>query len=644
MKVIFSGLSFWLIFLISFYRPLFAQEQIIQKQELEARSSLFQRQENQSGKNIDVLYYRCQWRIDPQIRFIKGKVRTTFKALDTASFLVFDFYNGLTVDSVKFRGQKVASQFTGSQLFRISLGQTINLGTIDSISIYYNGIPANSGFGAFNRQLHAGVPIIWTMSCPYAARDWWPCKQDLRDKPDSIELIISTPHGNRAAGNGSLVAEYSLGNDRVFHWKHKYPIASYLIATAVTNYVAYSHKVKLPSQAAGDSLPVLNFVYPESQTSARANTPKILPILQFYDSLVGPYPFAKEKYGHAQFGWGGGMEHQTMSFMTNFSFDLQAHELAHQWFGNHITCRSWRDIWLNEGWATYMAAFCGSRFGTSNFVNWLNGTINQITANPSGSVWVNDTSNINRVFDYRLTYQKGALLVHMLRWEIGDSAFWAGVRNYQADPALTFGFSSTAQFIQHLEATSGRSLQFFVDQWFTGQGHPIIQVLLTKNGTDMQLRLSQTTSHASVAFFKLKIPIRFRATGFDTTLIFNPINPIENFEFSLPFSPTSVNFDPQKWILARSNTQIITQTLEAKGNRILFSVFPNPFSNQLVLKNESAENQNFKIFDAKGQVWKTGSITPHFQNSLEVENWQPGFYWLQVGEGVDQQIYKLLKY
>ncbi len=639
---------FFMVFMIIWLTcPVFrlqAQELRILENEKESGRSLLEWQSTGTGQNMDVKHYRCQWRIDPNVRFINGKVRTTFLSLDTAGYLSFDFFNGLTVDSVVFRSQKRIFSFPAAKFFRIELGSVIPSGTLDSVFVYYKGIPDNSGFGAFNRQLHAGVPIIWTMSCPYGAADWWPCKQDLRDKPDSIDLIISTPAANRAAGNGKLVMEYTSGTDKVFHWKHKYPIAAYLVATAVTNYAAFTHKVKLPSMAPGDSLPVLNFVYPENQTSARTQTLQVLPMLQFYDSLVAPYPFAREKYGHAQFGWGGGMEHQTMSFMTDFSFSLQAHELAHQWFGDHITCRSWRDIWLNEGWATYITGVCQKRFATANFTSWLNSTINQITANGSGSVWVSDTTNINRIFDYRLTYQKGAMLLHMLRWELGDSAFWIGVRNYQADPALRYGFATTRQFISHLEAASGKNLQTFLNQWFTGQGHPIVQVKLVRNGLDMQLTLTQTTSHASVPFFNLKIPIRFVGAGMDTILIFRPENPVSQYSFTLPQTPSSVTFDPQKWLLARSTVQLITERLEMLPGNQGIQVFPNPFSEILHLKNADRESWSYDIFNSGGQLLYSGSVQPEIQKILSVNELNPGFYFLKVRSGREVRSFQMVKY
>jgi aminopeptidase N len=555
-----------------------------------------------AGSNFKVSHYRCEWAINPAVRYISGRVRCDFSvSADTASLLFFDFSSQLTVDSVVHRGAKINSGFSSSNLFWIKTSFPMNQGNQDSVSIYYKGVPANSGFGSFNKQTHAGQPIIWTMSCPYAASDWWPCVQSHRQKADSIDMIIRVPATCRAAGNGKLLAEIQTDSSRIFYWKHRHPIASYLVATAVTNYASFSTRMHLPSMAAGDSMPVLNFVYPEALSSASFNLPKVMPILAYYDSLVAPYPFRDEKYGHAQFGWGGGMEHQTMSFMTNFSVSLQAHELAHQWFGNHITCRSWTDVWLNEGWATYMAALAEQKMGTASFQSWLNSTQGAVKASSGGSVWVNDTSDINRIFDSRLTYKKGALLLHMLRWELGDSAFWAGVRHYQSDPALVYGFATTEQFFQHMEQASGRNLSRFKQDWFYGQGYPSCQLKLSAEGSGIyRLRIGQTSSHPSVPFFHLKIPVRIAGSGQDTTMVFSPDSSGQEFLISLPFVPGSMVFDPSKWLLAKSTVQIVTSIPPEDKSRALPKIAPNPFGDSLEISFEKFPAA-VRIFNLQGK-------------------------------------------
>ncbi len=597
-----------------------------------------------AGSNFKVNHYRCEWAINPAVRYISGRVRCDFRvSADTASLLFFDFSSQLSVDSVLHRGVKISSGFSSANLFWIKTPVPMNLGTRDSVSIYYRGVPANSGFGSFNKQAHAGQPIIWTMSCPYASSDWWPCVQSHRQKADSIDMIIRVPASCRAAGNGKLMAEIQTDSTRTFYWKHKHPIASYLVATAVTNYASFSTKMHLPSMAANDSMPVLNFVYPEALSSASFNLPKVMPILAYYDSLVAPYPFRDEKYGHAQFGWGGGMEHQTMSFMTNFSVSLQAHELAHQWFGNHITCRSWTDVWLNEGWATYMAALAEQKMGTASFQTWLNSTQGAVKASPGGSVWVDDTSDINRIFDSRLTYKKGALLLHMLRWELGDSAFWAGVRNYQSDPALIYGFATTEQFFQHMEQASGRNLSRFQQDWFYGQGYPNCQLRLSSEGSGIyRLRIGQTSSHASVPFFQLKIPVRIAGSGQDTTMVFSPDSSGQEFLISLPFVPSSMVFDPTKWLLAKSSVQIVTSIQTEVQARSLPKIAPNPFGDSLEISFEKFP-ATVRIFNLQGKEVLRQLLPSGGSGRVDTRNLIPGSYLLLWESSNQSTAMRLLK-
>jgi len=616
-----------------------------EKREAQLSEGLRMQEASIAGSGFDVLHYRCEWAINPAQRFISGRVRCDFRILaDTQSLFWFDFSSALTVDSVVFRGQSPDFGFSGNDLFWVKTNPVLNQGQVDSISIFYHGVPNNSGFGSFNKESHAGQPIIWTLSCPYGSRDWWPCVQNHRDKADSIDLIIRVPANCRAAGNGKLLAEIQTDSSRTFYWKHKHPIAAYLVATAVTNYAAFSTKVHLPSQSEGDSMQVLNYVYPEALTSASFNLPKVMPILQYYDSLAGPYPFRDEKYGHAQFGWGGGMEHQTMSFMTDFSFSLQAHELAHQWFGNHITCRSWRDVWLNEGWATYMTALAERRFGTSNFQSWLNTTQSAVRSSAGGSVWVDDTSNINRVFDSRLTYKKGALLLHMLRWELGDPAFWAGVRAYQADPALVYGYASTSQFVQHLEASSGKDLSQFLQEWFYGQGYPTCSLKLSKEGPSIyRLKISQTTSHSSVPFFHFKIPVRFTGIGHDTTLIFRPDSAVQEYLISLPFEVSAMAFDPQKWLLAKSVVQVLTNLASIKKPKDFAEVLPNPFTDSIEVRMLKKEALKIRLYSLSGEELLQKVFGPGEPLRILTHNLPSGSYLLHLESGKETLVRKVLK-
>ncbi|HRG42625.1 MAG TPA: hypothetical protein PLC27_14550, partial [Saprospiraceae bacterium] len=212
---------------------------------------------NPLTEGYDLKYYRFEWTIDPAINGIAGTVTPYFKVLgDDFAEINFDFSSALTIDSIVYHGQKLSFSQPSSYLLKINLPAAISAGTLDSLSITYQGAPPSGGFGSFIQSSHNGVPVLWTLSEPFGAQDWWPCKNGLDDKLDSIDVIVTTPSQYRAASNGLLVSEQVLTDSRKsYHWKHRYAITPYLVAIAVTNYSVYSDDVLLSD---GTNMPMLN--------------------------------------------------------------------------------------------------------------------------------------------------------------------------------------------------------------------------------------------------------------------------------------------------------------------------------------------------------------------------------------------------
>jgi len=574
------------------------------------------------GKNIDIKYSRFQFDIDPTKLYIKGSNTIYFEAKESLSSFTLDFYSTLRADSVMYKNKKITTSHT-KHVLKINLSNTINTNTLDSVIIYYQGVPYDEeSTGGFNSGFHRTTPIVFTLSEPYGAREWMPCKQDLDDKIDSIDVFVKTQATYRAASNGILVSEKTDGLKKIYHWKHRYPIATYLIAIAVTNYVFYSDYAKV---SATDSVEILNYLYPETFDDIKATLSVTKGLVSYFSNLLIAYPFAKEKYGHAQFGWGGGMEHQTMSFMGAWNFAIIAHELAHQWFGNHITCGSWKDIWLNEGFATYMESIAYEHFyGQESFMTDVLANYATALQEPHGSVYVDDTTNIDRIFSGRLSYAKGGSVLHVLRMQLGDEIFFNAIKSYLQDPKMSGGYAKTEGLKQHFETLSGKNLDNFFNSWIYGKGFPSYYLNWSQNENNkMTFELFQTQSDASVSFYELKVPVRLYSDKHDTIVYLDHKSSGQIFNVQLNFRPSVIQLDPYNNIL-KGQSIVGFIPFQRIAENILIA--PNPIDDfcRIYLRN----NFNFKqiqIYSIEGQLLKEYP-SGYYSNFIELN-----LSWLSKG-------------
>lgn len=558
--------------------------------------------ESASAGETDIYYQRMEWSIDPAVRYITGKVTTYFKVLaGKTDRMVFDLTHTLLVDSVLSHNMKVVFSHTGDQIV-IPYPDRLTKGETDSVSVYYHGIPADTGMDSFVASKHNNIPVIWTLSEPYGAYEWWPCKQSLVDKTDSADIIVTSPEAYRTASNGVLASDRIVNGKRTMHWKHRYPIAPYLVAIAVTNYSVYNDTVKLGN---GRIIPVVNYVYPENLQTARTQTPLAVEAIKLYNRYFGFYPFAGEKYGHAQFGWGGGMEHQTMSFMTNFGFTLIVHELSHSWFGNCLTLSSWHDIWLNEGFATFAEGFAYEKLNNGkNWNQWLMNELNYVVSSPGGAVFVEDTTDINRIFNGRLSYAKGGYLLRMMRWYTGDSLFFKALQDYFADNRLQYRFVANQDWISHLEAASGTSFSEFFRDWYYGEGYPVYSAVFRNTGKNrLQIMLSQTTSHSSVSFFEMPVPVRVYSEGRKDSADLRLDHKMNNqlFDIDVPFTVAQMSIDPDLWLVRKIDKISNAGDLDLAGQGIV--VVLNPSGGKWTLLTRNGESvENAEVFDLSGRL------------------------------------------
>lgn len=589
--------------------------------------------------DYNLIYQRMEWEVDPAVRFIAGKITSYFKSdTDSLYAIEFDLHDEMQIDSV-IMGGELRSFSRSENKLTVNLKHSLFKGETDSLSIFYRGEPVNSGFGSFSTGVHNEVPVLWTLSEPYGAMEWWPCKQSLSDKIDSIDVIVTTPELYRTASNGVLVSERAANGKRTMHWKHRYPIATYLVAIAVTNYESYSDFLELDDDR---KIEILNFVYPENLENARERTPVTAEVMELFNRLIGEYPFADEKYGHAQFGWGGGMEHQTMSFMYNFGFELIAHELAHQWFGNYITLASWQHIWLNEGFATYLTGLAYENLLDGVWWPvWKRVTSERIKSNPAGSVFVTDTTDVSRIFNGRLSYSKGAYILHMLRWILGDENFFKALQNYYNDPEVANGFASHTQVVAHFETAADTTLTEFFNDWYYGEGFPVYSLNFSQFDNELvKITLSQSTSHFSVDFFEMPVPVRVYSENKTDSADFRFVHTQNNQKFLIDpgFTVSEIRIDPDYWLISETE-EILQMPVAETGSGV--AVFPNPFSTHLtVYLNSNEALKSIRLSDISG---KRILELQGENRKLDMSALLPGIYILEINTSKESIVTKIIK-
>lgn len=573
------------------------------------------------SENYDVKYVRLFFNPDMQTGTLQGDATYYFEKLNTTNNIAFDLHDSMQVLSVNWQNSVLPFTHTNNVL-TVRYPSIRPLG-LDSLTIKFRGNPSGSGFGSYVLQTHGpdSMPTLWTLSQPYGARDWYPCKMTLTDKIDSIDVFIQTPKTLMGVSNGLLVNTQPIDSlNQLFHWRHRHPIATYLIAIAVSDYDTITRQVA----TANGSIPIQCYVYPEKKSDWEADVNNVTATMKVFDSLLGSYPFANEYYGQTQFAWGGGMEHQTNSFMYNLNFDLVSHEMAHQWFGDNITCASWQDVWLNEGFATY-GNILAYEYLTPYIKGALGGSREVATRAEKGSVYVDDTTSFSSIFNSQLSYYKAAYVIHMIRWKMGDSLFFKAINDYQNYYAG--GFVGTADFERFVSLTSGQDFSSFFKKWIYGSGYPSYTVLWSQNKSKLQLKLLQQTSDpASVDFFDMPVPIKCYYDGRDTLLVLPHNYSCEIFNLDFTAKIDSIEFDPNLSLLSKNNQVYKLATLNDPSK---IELYPNPTQGLVTCLLDASlyENISLCIIETSGKVIYSSDFQPKsFIQIIDLGDFQNGTY------------------
>jgi aminopeptidase N len=461
-----------------------------------------------AAQSPDAIHYKLELDLDFTTQSIQGTTTATFASTSPAmQSLSLDLSSSLTVAAVEMNGAAVA--FTRpTDRIDVALDGTYGIGQTFSVKVTYGGVPpSSSGFGGLSFvTTPGGRPCAWTLSEPWDASTWWPGKDELDDKA-TFEIWITHPTTMGAVSNGLLQGLDILPNNRTrSRWQTDYPMAAYLASFVVTE---WSRRTDTYT-GFGANMPIEFFVFPESLGSWTAGMDRVVPMLTALSGAFGQYPFVDEKYGIAQFTWSGGMEHQTISSQASVSESLTAHELAHQWWGDMITCETWSDVWLNEGFATFSEAIWLERKTGGTLADYLAAMIARKPSSTAGTVYVYSPTSVANIFSTTNVYRKGAWALHMLRGVLGDAAFFQALLAYRA--AYQGDSATTTEFKNAVEQSSGRELDWFFEQWVMTGGSPAYRFAWqsrTFAGSHfLHLELDQTQTSQSV----FTMPVRVRVT------------------------------------------------------------------------------------------------------------------------------------
>ena len=601
-----------------------------------------------ASTNIDITWYHLQLTINFTNNTLSGVVRVVGTVVDSPmSVLTLDLKNNMAVTAVAQVGGGALDFLHPGDALNITLPAPVSVGGTVAVDVTYNGAPVPTGFGSFIFSTRFGDRLAWSLSEPYGARDWWPCKDHPSDKADSVRVTVTVPSQYRVGSQGKLTSETTVGPNKIYVWNSRYPIANYLVSVAVGEYTphttTYTRSAPLAALYGPLSMPMNHLVYDDGSSALPTGWANAADCMDVFEQWFGPYPFANEKYGHSETTFGGGMEHQTMTSLGGTSVGLVAHELGHQWFGDMISPKQWKHLWLNEGFATYSEIlYYQERESTyPGTAEGLLSTRYNTALTAMGTLVVEDTTSVANMFNSARVYAKGAVVLHMLRNVIGEVDFKNTLLAYAADPAVKYRAATTADFQRVAEEQSGEDLDAFFSQWVTtGFGNPFYRTFSfwqasPGGGWDVWTTLEQfqTMPYSNINVFVMPVDVAVHTTSGEQRFRVQNNQRHQVFQFHVDAQPTDVDIDPDYWILR--DFEIFSGVGETPSLLSIVSLSPNPASDHLrldyVLGQESLVE--IDVFDVAGRRVQRQSISalagPRV-DAVDTRTLAAGVYFLRV--------------
>jgi hypothetical protein len=515
---------------------------------------------------FDVTHYLIDIDFDNQALSIAGRVTVTATSLvEDLTFVELDLRDNMTVTGVT-AGLAPLPFTHADDRVGVTLPGAFDAGQSFSFTVFYGGSPVSTGFGAFgwNKYGSGGSQgqMVWSLSEPDGARNWWPCK----DRPDDKALVEEwwTVRSTWiATGNGVLLGVDDVpGSRKRYRWRPTHPLTTYLVSVAATNYVSFSHTY---TPIEGGSMPIDYYVYPEDLADAQVSFSGTAAMIELFAETFGEYPFVADKYGMSAFPFGGAMEHSTN---TSYGYQLingahtydfvNAHEIAHQWWGDSVSPETWDDIWLNEGFASYGEALWFEHVGGETAYHSHMAGMYQDEY--PGSVYAPQFLFGPTVYD------KGAWVLHMLRRVMGDEAFFLALREWYASRAD--GVGNTAQFQANQESLYGGPLDWFFDPWVYGVGMPAYQYGFTTadlGGGIFRNYVTIRQTQTGPGTFAMPVELTFvTASGTDVRTVWND-QAEQHYVLDTAALPLELQFDEEFWILRSALTTFAPEDSDTDG-------------------------------------------------------------------------------
>jgi aminopeptidase N len=610
--------------------------------------------ETDSLHSYDARHYRLDVTPSRTGKLISGTMTLDLRVVDPAITDVDLYDTGLNVTATRVNGAARSFTVTNGHLL-IPICQDVDCpahGAGDSlqVAVDYSASPP-AGFYYYPRN-------SYTFAEPYDGRYWWP-SYDLPNDKATLDVYATVPDSNVCVSNGVLVSVTpGVPGTSVYHWQETHPIATYLVAVTVGSFWQWTQTT--PSDPV---IPILENVFPEDSTKAKfdfANVPNMIPT---FAARFGPYPF--DKYGQVAVTpfSAGGMEHQSLTTINRSwvrgDRSLEwgvAHELAHQWWGDNVTCVDFRNIWLNEGFASYGECIWQEGFyGQAAYDSYVQSQmISALNSDNNLRYALYDPPTAN-LFGNTI-YKKGSLVLHMLRRILGDGPFFSGMQLY--GQRFAYGTASTADFEKTIEDAAGQALDWYFSEWVYDQGLPtyewnwLTMAAAEPGQTDVSVFVRQAQTNAP--YFRMPIEFQVQRSALPDTFVTatNQARGEEYLVFTVNGTVTNIIFDPRNSIYKRiqRTTDGVPPVAPDAGPPVALTAAPNPARASSLLRvhlgGATSQAISVRLYDSAGRWIRTlgpapvGATVAEFRWDLRDAGGRrvaPGLYFAQARVGANHE-------